>query len=179
MADPSKNWYVKIADFGISKRTDISGTTSNVGTLDYMAPELLGYRSEGGHLDLKAADIWSVGAMACYSITKSRSYLTRRLPAAPQGPIDDFLPAHHGISDDGVAFLSSSMEWDPRKRLGWATALSHVWVKQVVGSSVPPIPPEETEYAPPIVMANKGQQVRLFVTNQKVQILNGKSVLSS
>lgn len=147
--DPAKTWYVKIADFGISKRTDITATASNIGTLDYMAPELLENRSQGTRLDLKAADVWSVGAMAFYSMTQSRSYLKRRFLAAPPAPTDEFLPPRHEISDDGVAFLVHTLERDPGRRLGWETALSHVWVKQAIGSSTPPIPHEETEYVRP------------------------------
>ncbi len=52
---------VKICDFGYSKADSMSVAKTRVGTVSYMAPEVLVNRS--GWYDGKVADIWSCGVM--------------------------------------------------------------------------------------------------------------------
>lgn len=112
-----------------------------------MAPELFikgGFQSSA--VDYRAADIWAVGAMAFFVLTKSRNYLSRRLIVFDEQAKLDFLPTDVEISEDAKSFLVDSTERDPEKRLGWKTASSHVWVQR----SVPAIPimvDQEAEYA--------------------------------
>lgn len=61
------SWSVKLADFGISKRTDIQLSTANVGTTAYMAPEVK--QNTDKHVDRKAGDLWSVGVLAFHLLT--------------------------------------------------------------------------------------------------------------
>jgi serine/threonine protein kinase len=58
-----ETWLLKICDFGYSKSELKSGMKSQVGTLVYMAPEIL--QGRGTEYDGKAADIWSCGIMLC------------------------------------------------------------------------------------------------------------------
>ena len=72
---------MKLADFGISKRVDLSDCimTSGRGTVPCMGPELLGY--EPGNqvkFDLQAADMWAVGEMAFRMLTKQPAFSSYR-----------------------------------------------------------------------------------------------------
>lgn len=40
MPETPGSWWIKLADFGISKKMDWTVTSVNIGTYDYMAPEL-------------------------------------------------------------------------------------------------------------------------------------------
>ncbi|VUC22166.1 unnamed protein product [Clonostachys rosea] len=62
-------WWVKISDFGTSKRMDTATLCSNVGTVVYQAPEVRGVvklndAAGGNQLLSPAVDIWAVGAIA-------------------------------------------------------------------------------------------------------------------
>lgn len=61
------SWSVKLADFGLSKRTDTQLSTANVGTPAYMAPEVR--RNTNKDVDRKAGDLWSVGVLAFHLLT--------------------------------------------------------------------------------------------------------------
>jgi serine/threonine protein kinase len=146
---PGTTWWVKLADFGISKRIDLTIATSTVavGTWDYMAPELfMKGQSQSLAVDSRAADIWAVGAMAYFLLTKSRNYLSRRLIAFDEQTSLDFLPTDIELSEGARSFLVNATERDPEKRLKWKTACSHAWVK-LSTPSAPVIVSEDAEYA--------------------------------
>lgn len=123
-------WWVKIADFGISKRTDpaLTAPSDVIGTLDYMAPELLDHRSQ--NVDYRAADIWSVGCLAYYTLTKTRNYLSRRNSIYDEQRETDFLPGDLRIGKSGRDFLENTIKRDCNNRLRWEKASSHMWVEQ-------------------------------------------------
>lgn len=54
---------LKICDFGYSKADYKSAAKSKVGTLTYMAPEVLINHNRDGQYNGKVADIWSCGVM--------------------------------------------------------------------------------------------------------------------
>lgn len=66
-------WWVKVADFGISKRAkEASGMTTLMGTPEYMTPEML---QRGIVLeDLAAVDIWAVGVMTFNMLTRQAAF---------------------------------------------------------------------------------------------------------
>lgn len=71
---PSGAWWVKLADFGISKRwdTDTNLTIISIGTAAYMAPELC--RSDHASWltnDYRAADIWALGVTIFFALTST------------------------------------------------------------------------------------------------------------
>ncbi|PNP79218.1 hypothetical protein FNYG_07294 [Fusarium nygamai] len=68
------SWWVKLADFGISKKlgAETTGTTLASGTPLYMAPELLQYDSRSILTeDYFKADVWAIGITAFFILTKS------------------------------------------------------------------------------------------------------------
>ncbi|SPO01933.1 uncharacterized protein DNG_04606 [Cephalotrichum gorgonifer] len=70
---PGPHWWIKIGDFGISKRIrDSSGLKTAIGTEDYMAPEVKGIFPKavmGAPSYTVAVDIWAVGLIAWRMIT--------------------------------------------------------------------------------------------------------------
>ena len=64
---PASNWRVKIGDFGISKQVqgDRTALRTEIGTLDYLAPEISGYLGTDGLTSVydNAIDIWSLGCV--------------------------------------------------------------------------------------------------------------------
>uniref|UniRef100_A0A8H7NBH9 Autophagy-related protein 1 n=1 Tax=Bionectria ochroleuca TaxID=29856 RepID=A0A8H7NBH9_BIOOC len=72
------DWFVKIADFGISKRRQKGVTTLHTlqrGTLGFAAPEVLGVKTGGqGGSYTFAVDIWSLGAVTYYILTNKMAF---------------------------------------------------------------------------------------------------------
>jgi serine/threonine protein kinase len=60
-------WWVKLADFGLSKRvTDETAFHTKAGTQSYMAPEILNYLNMGEFEEnyTNSVDIWAMGCIA-------------------------------------------------------------------------------------------------------------------
>ncbi|RSL49933.1 hypothetical protein CEP54_012177 [Fusarium duplospermum] len=144
---PPAPWWVKLADFGITKRLEAgtSGSTRKIGTLLYMAPELLiSELSNGSRFDYPAVDMWALGVTTFFILTKSLPF--RDLSSAieyardadrsfPRAPLNDCQ-----VSSDGQGFISALMRRQPTERLDSRAALRHAWNQ----SWLP-----ETQTAPP------------------------------
>lgn len=112
-------WWVKLADFGISRRVDVTNSTVSIGTYSYMPPDLLEGLSNKIKLPdivYKAADIWAVGVMAFFILTADGGFRTwRRL----QHDADDCepLPNHPEISQMARKFIFRATVDPPDERL--------------------------------------------------------------
>jgi serine/threonine protein kinase len=69
------DWWVKISDFGVSKRIESTALWTQIGTEPYVAPEVKGIfpinngaDANAGNVTL-AVDIWSVGVIAFRMVT--------------------------------------------------------------------------------------------------------------
>lgn len=77
---PNRPWWIKISDFGLSKKIEKSRTLSSTlcGTLGFLAPELLGFSTPGNRLSQldkwKAADIWAFGETVYRLLTGVSSF---------------------------------------------------------------------------------------------------------
>lgn len=77
---PNRPWWIKISDFGLSKKIEQSRTLSSTicGTLGFMAPELLGFSTPRNQLSplnkLKAGDIWAFGETVYRLLTGVSSF---------------------------------------------------------------------------------------------------------
>ncbi|OCK79105.1 WD40 repeat-like protein [Lepidopterella palustris CBS 459.81] len=130
-SQPPERWWVKIGDFGISKRIEDSlGMPSTVkGTLGFMAPEL----HDSAPVDPYAADMWSFGEITFLMLTKQKTFQNttllirygQNLHPFPWSALDN-----HNISSWGKDFISSVMLPAPEKRLTTVEALRHDWLSQ-------------------------------------------------
>lgn len=133
-------WWVKIADFGISKRA-VEGLTALrtlTGTPAYTAPEVLGFGSGSGSINeepgdsyTNAIDIWSTGVITFLLLTGEIYFKDqRRLVQYAAGTIGfplDTLRAR-STSESGCAFTKTLMQATPQHRPTVKQALQHAWL---------------------------------------------------
>ncbi|KAF7505532.1 hypothetical protein GJ744_000694 [Endocarpon pusillum] len=133
---PTSKWWVKIGDFGISKRVegDITALRTPIGTPAYQAPEIDGSfdTDEPTSVYDNAVDIWSLGCVI-YRIATQRVPFPRpvdvvrfcdgKLPFPKQ-------PLLAKMSTEGVEFVKSLVVPNPRERLSAESALKTSWLLQ-------------------------------------------------
>ncbi|KAH7153360.1 kinase-like domain-containing protein [Dactylonectria macrodidyma] len=144
-------WWVKLADFGISKRVEESTVlrTMEIGTRGFMAPEILGLYcpddfddeeledddDEGVHDALSytpAVDLWALGEITHRLLTQKPafiankrlwSYVTKGTPF----PANELQVA--GTSAQGIKFIQEAMAASPKGRLTAEDAINHEWLE--------------------------------------------------
>jgi serine/threonine protein kinase len=135
-------WWVKIADFGISKRAveGITALRTLAGTPAFTAPEVLGfeYRSGSGSINdalgdsyTNAVDIWSTGVITFLILTGETYFKDpRRLGQYAARTIGFPLDALHArsTSDLGCDFTKTLMAATPQHRPTVKQALQHPWL---------------------------------------------------
>ncbi|RSM15123.1 hypothetical protein CDV31_005057 [Fusarium ambrosium] len=132
---PPASWWVKLADFGISKRLEsgTSGSTRRIGTLLYMAPELLrSGLSNGRGFDYPPVDMWALGVTAFFVLTKTLPF--QDVSSAIDYGSDVSRPFPGAAMDDcrasqgAQAFIRALMRPRPTERLNSRAAMGHVWI---------------------------------------------------
>ncbi|KAL2829191.1 kinase-like domain-containing protein [Aspergillus cavernicola] len=128
-------WWVKIGDFGVSKRVKDGSTVFSTlaGTLGYLAPEILQAELGGDTAQLEythMVDMWSLGAMAHCILTRSLPFrgLHELSIYARKGHFPDSLLVAHGTSLESHDFIRALMAPKPADRLPAKDALQHDWV---------------------------------------------------
>ncbi|KAJ5371186.1 uncharacterized protein N7496_007278 [Penicillium cataractarum] len=130
-ARPPDEWWIKIADFGISKRIeDGHGQASTLrGTPGYVAPELYRFIERGSPY---ATDIWATGEILFEILVKKRAFahlgLLSSYAREEKFPSEQLVNA--GVSQQGVDFVSLLMKAQPEDRLTAKAALSHEWLEK-------------------------------------------------
>jgi serine/threonine protein kinase len=132
----AKTWWVKISDFGFSKRLQAdhgSDNSSYKGTPWYMAPELLEYDRYASSIDADPilADIWALGATVYELLTAKPAFrdeatLGRYMDdhaSFPDGPL-----RKHNVGQDGYVFVRSCMEPKPDARPPAAVAAEYDFI---------------------------------------------------
>lgn len=123
-------WFVKIADFGISKRRQHDVTTmftSQRGTLGFAAPEAIDENSTYTF----SVDMWSLGAVAYKILTSCMPFPTLKgLFQYENGKIpfpQDALKAK-AVTEEGQDFITKLMQACPESRPTAKLAISHPWM---------------------------------------------------
>lgn len=95
-----------------------------------MAPELF---SRSNDLSYLAADIWALGVMTFFILTKRSLFKTQRDLFQYERRPEDFFPYEElnncQISEKGQAFVRDLMRPDPEVRPDSNAASHHVWVQ--------------------------------------------------
>lgn len=125
----SPKWFVKLGDFGITKRTNNTATAlrTNTGTPLYSAPEIGCYDENEDDVYTKAVDIWSVGCVVYHILAQRAPFKTAQAKKKPF-PTDRLVGRASG---DAIKFLSSLLVLDPAGRPAAAEALKHTWLVNV------------------------------------------------
>jgi len=139
------DWWVKIADFGISKRateglTDLRTLT---GTPAFAAPEVLGFVQSSDRPNdsyTNAVDIWSLGVITFLILTgetlfKDQRRLGQYVRGSFQFPSDVLLL--NKVSEQGCDFIRSSMAPRSEDRLRAKECLQHPWLDFLTEATAP------------------------------------------
>lgn len=135
MKSPPPHWWVKIGDFGITKRVSNEQTAlrTEIGSRRFQAPEVAGITGDCGDYS-NSVDIWSLGcvihkvltgAVPFDGITALESYCSSRTEF-PESELRD-----RGVSDDGVTFLKRLLAVKPEGRPTAVVAAEDQWLDVV------------------------------------------------
>lgn len=169
--------WVKITDFGVSKRWVGTSLKTDCGTTIYRSPEQLGILPRElratGNSYTSHIDIWALGAIVHQMLTTEIPFLEiytddtdlESIPA-PDDTVDmDLLYGYcrnlnefpcstlrkHGVSEDGIEFVKSLMVANPSERASAAAALGSQWlVPTSTGPMSTRTPPETTQSQSPM-----------------------------
>jgi serine/threonine protein kinase len=133
---PASRWWVKIGDFGISKRvrSDETALRTSLGTSVYQAPEVRGLFETNGPTSMydNVVDIWSLGCVI-YKIATQTELFPKSLDVIKfcenkQSFSEQPLLAR--LDMEGVQFVKSLVVPNPRERLSAERALEASWLSQ-------------------------------------------------
>ncbi|GAX72675.1 hypothetical protein CEUSTIGMA_g131.t1 [Chlamydomonas eustigma] len=124
---------IKICDFGYSKAQVQSANTSTVGTVAYMAPEVL----TGQEYDGKLSDIWSCGVLLYIMLFGHYPFDDPLRTTAPQRLNDAMMqrivnmqwaiPSSPPVSAESCDLLRRLLVFQPSERLSMADIQLHPW----------------------------------------------------
>ncbi|KAJ5159252.1 Tetratricopeptide-like helical [Penicillium coprophilum] len=130
---PPDKWWIKLADFGITKRIDENHgkSTTITGTPRYFAPETWGFVERGSAY---ATDMWALGEIVFEMLTKKSAFPNSgslaNYKTQQDFPITMLTDA--GISQPGVDFVLSMMSLYPNDRMTAVSAMSSAWIESLV-----------------------------------------------
>ena len=130
------DWWVKIADFGISKRATegLTALRTRTGTPAFAAPEVHGYFGSGDTSNgsyTNAVDIWSLGVMTFLILTgktlfREQGRLGQYIAGSFTFPLDVLLA--NKVSAQGCDFVRSLMAPKSEDRPGAKECFQHPWL---------------------------------------------------
>ncbi|KAK0730651.1 hypothetical protein B0H67DRAFT_474534 [Lasiosphaeris hirsuta] len=160
---------VKLTDFGLSKMIDNEETFLRTfcGTLLYCAPEVYSefteyddygrrhprnrhYRAAPGQRYDHAVDIWSLGGVLFYALTKKPPFPAKNgashselLHQIMTRPLDMTPLVNAGVSHVGIDFLSRMLDRRPESRADVEYLQQHPWVSELTSQSCDEVSDEE------------------------------------
>jgi serine/threonine protein kinase len=129
----ARRWWVKIGDFGITKRAEMNLTTK-IGTNEYMAPEIHGFVKTSSPSYDKIIDMWSLGCIIFEIVTGTRLFESL-------GNVSRFCTGENKfpeatlsskLSGDGVELVKGLVTPDPQKRMPLQLAKEASWPKRPI-----------------------------------------------
>ena len=136
------DWWVKIADFGISKRATegLTALRTRTGTPAFAAPEVLGFVQSMDDSYTNAVDIWSLGVITFLILTgetlfKDPSRLGQYVTGSFEFPLGVLLA--NKVSEQGCHFIKSLMVPKSEDRLKTEKCLKHPWVDFLLEDAAP------------------------------------------
>ncbi|EKJ68656.1 hypothetical protein FPSE_11167 [Fusarium pseudograminearum CS3096] len=141
---PPSPWWIKLGDFGLSKRTDATQMPSVAGgTSGFMAPDILetiylGNCNTNGTPDIIpherwiAADIWSLGEVVVRMLSgkatfRSHEHLMGYSRGTRSFPVSNLKDS--GINSATIDFVQKAMTAKAADRITSQAGLAHHWVK--------------------------------------------------
>ncbi|KAI1460640.1 kinase-like protein [Annulohypoxylon moriforme] len=128
---PHATGRVIVSDLGFAKSKASGRMLSQVGTKQYMAPEV-----EYGQTYGLAVDIWSLGMITVFLLAPDHlvtpGNLVKRNQAAISGWLDSLFEdqSHQKISHNCQEFIRSCLTFEPAHRIEAPQAKNHVWFRK-------------------------------------------------
>src|SRR5687767_12721337 len=89
---------------------------SLVGTLEFMPPEVIEQSGDESNVDYRAADMWAVGVMAFYILTRQHGFRRRRQSFDDVEVMRQVIAPDCEISSNGIDFILKMTSLSPRHR---------------------------------------------------------------
>ncbi|KAH8172490.1 protein kinase domain-containing protein [Sarocladium implicatum] len=143
VVDPGPDWWVKIGDFGISKRAEEGSTIcrTRIGTEGYCAPEVLRaptvseIRGEPSKRSYTASvDLWALGAitfriLAQRPVFRDPLEMARFVDGRESLETQMNMLRRNDTSDHCIVFVQNLIVVDPESRISADCALQHPWLQ--------------------------------------------------
>ena len=127
---------MKIGDFGITKRilNEQTFLRTEIGTPDYLAPEVLGYVEEETSRYTNAVDLWSLGCICHRLLTLESPFpkmtaLARYCLGMTELPIEALYKST--VTEEAITLVKNLMDAQPSERITAEAALRSLWLKEV------------------------------------------------
>eukprot|EP00440_Ansanella_granifera_P009873 gb/GFBE01010701.1/.p1 GENE.gb/GFBE01010701.1/~~gb/GFBE01010701.1/.p1 ORF type:complete len:479 (+),score=75.78 gb/GFBE01010701.1/:1-1437(+) len=123
------DFCVKLADFGCSKRSNVTTSFTTIGSIPWMAPEVILQQDGYG----RKADVWSLGCVLIEMATAEKPwgraafenvmYALRHIATSDKVP-----PIPESLDEAGHDFASMCLKRDPEERPSAAELIGHSFV---------------------------------------------------
>ncbi|GJN85199.1 hypothetical protein PLIIFM63780_008763 [Purpureocillium lilacinum] len=130
----ASSWWVKLADFDTSKQLGLSAVTRSTAhfSWNYVAPEVLFDQAGPSSIDHPATDMWALGVMTFYMLTKSHLFpWQQNLSQYRRSPDEIFGNKldEYRVGREGQEFIRALVRLEPAERLNAKEASRHEWVR--------------------------------------------------
>ena len=121
----TKNFVLKISDFGLAKIFDDTMSETICGSPLYMAPEILTYQRYNSK-----ADLWSVGIILFEMLAGTTPYTSSSIYELVQDirKKEIVLPDFVEVGDDCIDILYKLLIIEPERRISWDAFFKHSWI---------------------------------------------------